>query len=379
MIKLSAIQEVGFLLHIAAILLGFQLALYFFYRFFKIRDERLPLNRILLSFGFFYLLIIVGLFILTINKFFVAESILKEILYKAGYISILFSPITFVYFILLQELKKIVNLKLLKYLMLISLIPIVIIAVLPISLAIVIITAIGISSISAIYILFFQIRLIHISRGEVKARLSRIFVGNVLVVSSLFFLLEIVISFFNLLVITILSFIGISLIIMGMLSALFGVYGFPALFEFRWREHLLKLFIINRKNNACLYAYDFSQIKEQNIQKDYKELFSGGITGIDSILSVITNTKTEKIYKIEQQDSLILLEYGSDLIPQLPQLTYALVIKKDLKSNRYFLRSIKNQFESFYKEVLTNIDKIEGNVELLFGSFDLILNDLMVD
>jgi hypothetical protein len=207
MIKLSAIQEVGFLLHIAAILLGFQLALYFFYRFFKIRDERLPLNRILLSFGFFYLLIIVGLFILTINKFFVSESILKEVLYKVGYISILFSPITFIYFILLQELKRIVNLKILKYLMIISLIPIVLIAVLPISLAIVIITAIGISSISAIFILFFQIRLIHISRGEVKARLSWIFVGNVLVVSSLFFLLEIVISFFNLLFITILSFI----------------------------------------------------------------------------------------------------------------------------------------------------------------------------
>ena len=94
----------------------------------------------------------------------------------------------------------------------------------------------------------------------------------------------------------------------------------------------------------------------------------------------LTNTQTENIYKIEQSDSLILLEYGSNLIPQLtPQLTYALIVKKDLKTNHYFLRSIKYQFETFFKEILTDMDKIEGNIELLFRSFDLILNDLMVD
>ena len=378
MIKLSALQEISFLLHITAILLGFQLALYFFYRFFKISDERLPLNRILLSFGCFYLFLILGLFILTINEFFVTELIVKEIFFKTGYISILISPITFMYFILIQELKRIINFKFLKYFMLILLIPIVIIAIFPIYFTIVIIIAIGMSSISAIYILFFQIRLIHISRGDMRIRLTRIFIGNAFVVSSLFFLLEIITSFFNFFI---LSFIGISLIIIGMLLASFGVYGFPALFEYRWKENLLKLFVINRKNNACLYAHDFSsQIKDQNIQNLYKELFSGGITGINKILSAITNTQTENIYKIEQSDSLILLEYGSNLIPQLtPQLTYALIVKKDLKTNHYFLRSIKYQFETFFKEILTDMDKIEGNIELLFRSFDLILNDLMVD
>ena len=375
MIKLSPIQEVNFLLNITAILLGFQLALYFFYRFFKIKDESLPLNRILLSFGFYYLLLMLGLLFLTINKNFMSEAISKEILYKVGYISILLSPITFAYFILIQELKKIVNINLLKYLMLISLIPIVIVAILPVSLTIVIIIAIGISSISAVYILFFQIRLIHISRGELKHRLFQIFFGNILVLISLFFLSEIFISFFETRLISLLSFIGVGLILIGILIASLGVYGFPVLFELRWRENLLKLFIINRENNVCLYAYDFSQIKDQNIQNDYKELFSGGITGIDYILSIITNSKNDKIYKIKQPDSLILLEYGN----LIPQLTYALIVKKDFKSNRYFLRLLKNQFESFYKEILTNVDKIEGNIGILFKSFDLILNDLMVN
>jgi hypothetical protein len=153
-----------------------------------------------------------------------------------------------------------------------------------------------------------------------------------------------------------------------------GVYAFPAFYEFKWEENILSLFIINQNNRFCLYCRDFSELGLREQQKNYEMLFSAGIIGIDNILSIITNTKDEKVNKIKQPESLILLEYGSEIAPQI---IYALVVKKDLKSNTYFLKTIKKQFESFYKEILSEIVNLKGNEEQLFKSFDIILKDII--
>ena len=50
---------------------------------------------------------------------------------------------------------------------------------------------------------------------------------------------------------------------------------------------------------------------------------------------------------------------------------------KDLISMRIFLRNIKSQFESFYRDILPSLDNIPKNQDLLFGSFDLILKNLI--
>ena len=202
----------------------------------------------------------------------------------------------------------------------------------------------------------------------------RIFLGDILIISSLFFVLEILTNLFQSEVIDVLFFIGISLLISGLLVASFGIYGFPAFYEFRWRENLLRLFIINRANNNAIYSLNFTQVKSKHSREDFKKLFSGGITGIDEMLSELTDTEGEKINKIKQADSLILLEYGSEITSKI---TYALVVKEDLKSNRYFLRSIKKQFESFYKEILAGLDQLKGSEEALFGSFDIIIKNIM--
>jgi hypothetical protein len=99
-----------------------------------------------------------------------------------------------------------------------------------------------------------------------------------------------------------------------------------------------------------------------------------GIIGIDMVLSEITNTKGETINKIQRPDSLILLEYGSGISSHI---IYALIVKKDLKSNSYFLKLIRNQFESFYKEILKELDEFKGSEEQLFGSFDVLLENLL--
>jgi len=201
-----------------------------------------------------------------------------------------------------------------------------------------------------------------------------ILIGNILSIVSLFSILEIITDINRSEYITIIFFIGASLLTVGFILSLGGLYTFPAFYGFKWEGNILKLFIINQKNNVCLYSRDFSKIKSEPKQRDYEHFFSVGIIGIDMILSEITNTQGETINKIQQPDSLILLEYGSGISSQI---IYALIVKKDLKSNRYFLKTIKNQFESFYKEILRELDNIKGNEEQLFGSFDIIIEDLI--
>lgn len=201
-----------------------------------------------------------------------------------------------------------------------------------------------------------------------------ILIGNILSIVSLFSILEIITDINRSEYITIIFFIGASLLTVGFILALIGLYTFPSFYGLKWEGNILKLLIINEKNNICLYSHDFSKIKSEHTQKDYEQLFSVGIIGIDIVLSAITNTRGEKINKIKQADSLILLEYSSGISFQI---IYALVVKKDLKSNIYFLKSIKKQFESFYKEILRELDSLKGNEEQLFGSFEIIIEDLI--
>jgi hypothetical protein len=107
---------------------------------------------------------------------------------------------------------------------------------------------------------------------------------------------------------------------------------------------------------------------------DHKgDLYSGGIIGIDSVISSITGIKKQKINKIENEGSSILLEYGIEPY----NIIFALIMNKDLISMRIFLRNIKSQFESFYREILPGLDTIPKNQDLLFGSFDLIIKNLI--
>ena len=358
-LQLAYIEETEFLLYLTATILGVELAIYFFYRYYKIKDDRLPLNKILLSFGMFYLLLILGTFILTVKNLFISDPNLQEIFSRIGSLSILFSPLSFAFFIKIKEFSEIINLKIAQYLLIFSLTLFIIAIFLPSTLIFTYIFFIGLS----LPILIFQIRLISTAKGNIKKRLFEVFIGNIVSLVSLFFTLKII---------TDLYIIGLSLLILSFILTSIGVYRFPAFYEFRWKENLLKLLIINQKNNGCLYSHDFTQIKVDN-NKDYEKMFSGGIVGIDSIISVITNTHGF-INEITHLNSLILLDFSSY---HSTKLIFALVVKKDLKSNRYFLKSLKEQFELFYKEILRDIDNLKGNEEQLFGSFDIIIENIM--
>lgn len=369
--SISAIQEIQFLLYLTAIFLGFELAIYFLYRYYKIRDEQLPLNRILLSFGMFYSFFISGSFLLAVNKFIVNS----QILYKLGYIFLLVSPVVFLFFITLKEFSKIINLKIARFLMILGLIPIIIVLFLPIASIYIFLLVVSLTLLNSLYIIIFQIKLMRTLKSNIKRRLIQIFIGDVLSIISLLFVLEITTSFYSSDMKIILFFLGITMLIAGIIIVTLGVYSFPALYELKWEENLLQLFIINQKNYECLYSHNFSEIKYEQNQADYEKLLSAGVTGIDNIISAITNTQGEKINKIKQADSLFLLEYGTEISSEI---TFVLVVKKDLNSNSYFLKSIKDQFEGFYKEILHGLDSLKGSEEALFKSFDIIIKNMML-
>ncbi len=380
---MSEIREIQFLLCLTNIILGIQLVIFFFYRYHKIKAERLQLNKILLSYGSICLLSIIGAFILILNRFFISSPYLKEIIVKLGYILIFFSLMTFLYFITSEEFSKIIKLNIVKVLIILNFIPIILVIIIPSNAFIFFFIKIIVIVSYLIVLGTFQIRLVIEARGKIKKHLTQILIGGIIYFSSLFFLIEIFIHLLYplensiiLLFLCTLSFIA------GFIILLSGIFGFPAFFELNWEENLINLFIINQNNNKCLFRYNFSGIfqegkilKEKNndYQKKFEDMFLGGIIGIDRIIAEITNTENEKINKIKREDSLVFLEYGSNFFSNI---TYALITKKDLNSNLYFLKSLKKKFEYIFKEVLIDAEDFEEKVQL-FKNFDVIIDDLL--
>ena len=172
------------------------------------------------------------------------------------------------------------------------------------------------------------------------------------------------------------------LMIVGLMVIFLGVYRFPIFLEFNWKENLIKLFIIDRKNLKQVYSYNFVEhIYEKNNSIDNlikpREMdlfFSRGIIGINDIISSITTTEDEKIEKIKQGEFVILLKSGDE---PLSFITFCLLIKKEMISINYFLKTMKNQFQNFYKNILLNLDLIEGKERKIFSKFDVIIKNIL--
>ena len=381
---MSEIREIQFLLCLTNIILGTQLAIFIFYRYRKINAERLQLNKILLSYGSICLLSIISAFILIINRFFISSPYFKEILDKLGYILLFFSIIIFLYFITSEEFSKIIKLIIVKVLIILVFIPIILVILIPSNALIFSIIKIIVIALYLALFGTFQTRLVIKAKGKIKKHLFQILIGGIIYFGSLFFVIEIFIHLLypfenstSLLFLSTLSFIA------GFIIILSGVFGFPAFFELNWEENLINLFIINQNNNRCLFKYNFSGIfqegrivkeKNETYHKSFEDIFLSGITGIDRIIAEITNTENEKINKIKREDSLVFLEYGSNFFSDI---TYALITKKDLNSNLYFLKSLKKKFEYIFKEVLIDIEDFEEK-ERLFKNFDVIIDDLLL-
>lgn len=378
-LSLEQPQEIQFILYVITIVIGYQVAAYFFSQYLKIRDPNVKLNRILLAFTFFIILMITGFSILTFMRFFIADMSTREFFYKLGYLPILFSPIIFLYFIDLKELEPLINQRIVKILIGINFIPILLNMAVETTQSLIFRGSLVITMITAIYIVIFQIRLIQRAVGTFKKRFLQIFLGEILCFLGMLASAEIPTSFYMLEDPAVLNYLGIIVLIMGFLVALLAFYDFPPLYEFEWRNNLSKLFIIDQNTNQTVYFFDFEDLlnhvesREKVPQKREDIIFSKGLSGIEDIISKLTNSNSEKISKIKQGESMIFLEYSH----KPKDMTYAVFVKKDLNSFRHFLNRVRVQFESLYKEVLESLNELPDRAGPLFESFDPIMSHLI--
>ncbi|NVM03659.1 MAG: hypothetical protein HWN67_15115 [Candidatus Helarchaeota archaeon] len=378
-------QEIQFLVYFAAVIIGIQLAIYFFYQYYKIQDVNLKLNRILLSFGSFTLLIVLGALFMNVSRHFVTNPNFRDFFTRVGWIFAFSAPIGFLSFIIVEEFSSIMNLKIVKILTTLSFIPIITVIVVPSTRSPIFIISIIFTLSGAYYILNFQIKLIKKSVGSIRKKILQFFIGEIISLTSLAFAIQVGLGILPPGLNEFVYYVGVAILLTGFIIMFFSANDFPPFYEFEWKENLLKLFIINQKDNRGLFYCDLSEVIgqirspkeiESDLTKSLREkLLTGGIMGIESIIARITDTKNEKINKIKHEDSMLLLDYGIKPL----NITYALSVKKDIASHRHFLNVIKTNFESFYREILLNLDNLKEKQEQFFSGFNTEIDRLLKD
>ncbi len=371
--------ELQFIAYLIPVIIGIQLAFYFIYQYHKIKDVNLPLNRVLLAFGSFIFFMILGPLFIQISRNFIEYGILNEIFSRIGWFLAFFSTISISLFIIRKDFSIIINLQIAKILMVLNFIPAVIVFFVPTMRSPIFIISIIFVILNGLYILRFQVILIKTSIGIIKRKFKLFFIGAIVSLFALIFAALVGLGVLPHIINEIIYFIGVGELLIGFIIISLSVHNFPPFYEFEWRENIIKLLIINQQTKSCLYSYNFIEKLEKKIVTNknhlgnYDKVFSKGILGIDTIIATITGTKDQRINKIRQGDFHIFLEDGSN--PS--DITYVLIVKKDLISSYHLLKSIRIRFESFFKEILSNLNDLKEEHFQLFESFDINLNQIL--
>jgi len=361
-----------------SVALGYQIFIYFLYQYNKANKEKLELSKILLAYGLLFGLILTGFFIRIINLYYIEQNNLElfDFLRKITFILLYSAFMVFFIIISSKPFYKIIPSNLTKILAFSMTIPIISVLLLQIESLLFVIISTTALLISYIYILVFHFRIVKLSTGKIKKRLNLILFGFALCVIQHFIggYIPSRVLFRN--YSQILQVISAPIFICGLMIIFLGVFKFPAFLEFGWKQSLLHLLIVERDNYKVIYSFDFTKAakeSENQIRKfpkieESKQILSSGIIGIDTIISRITDSNSEYIDTIKQEDFLILLNYGNH--PSL-SIIYCLIVNKDMKSFRYFLKTIQNEFQKIYKNILIHLNELKDVEDNLFLGFDV--------
>ena len=356
------------------LIIAYQISVYFFYRYFRIKNEELRINKFLLAFGLLYGFGFTGIVIRTINSYYVENTILSNSILTISHILVFIATFSFLFIISQKDFNDLLNTKITKVVCAITFI---------ISFFIFIVnnvTIVGVLILTAIligglYMLFFHIKLIKNSTGNVRNKLLLLLIGETIIVIMIIIGAEKNPYFFTLKQQNIITLIYSPVVILGQLIVFYAIFGFPIFLEFNWQENLLSLYIIDSDRLKIIFHYNFIKNNKEHleIKQDFKDsrkyniLFSSGIIGIDNIISIITKSKESKIERIKQGENQILLNHGEG---DLTFLAYCILVKKEMISIRYFLKLIRNKFTEFYRNVLLDLDAIEGKESQIFLDFN---------
>ncbi|MFX1340548.1 MAG: hypothetical protein ACFFDK_18205 [Promethearchaeota archaeon] len=357
-------------------IIGYQLSAYFLYQYKKYKKEKLVYNKILLSYGITIFLTLTGYLIQVIIELFLTELLIYQTLRKISFIVFSLAICYFLFTLLSKPFAKIINRSLIQILIIyivITMICMLFITDSRLELSIRALAAI----LSGFFLLFFQIRLIRLTTGNIRKSLILFTIGLILALIGGTLSSREVYTQLGAMVYV----ISIFMILSGISTAFIGIYNFPAFLEFGWKDNLQKLYIFEQEKFRILYTYDFkvpSNTNSQNLHKNLNEetvdIFSRVISGVEQVTTHLTKSNSEKIHKIEQGSSYILLEYGD---PPISHITYALLTTKDLSSLRFILREVKNHFQEKYRYLLSNLVIIERNEAKFFRNFNINLQSIL--
>ena len=84
---------------IIALVIGFQISLYFLYLYFTEKHESLELNKILLAYGLLHGFIVIAILIRTIYTYYILNLVMKDVFFEISHIIIAGGAIVFLYVI----------------------------------------------------------------------------------------------------------------------------------------------------------------------------------------------------------------------------------------------------------------------------------------
>ncbi len=151
--------------------------------------------------------------------------------------------------------------------------------------------------------------------------------------------------------------------VFGIFLFSYGVAGYSFSLELQWQNNLISLYIIDIKSNFCLYNKNYleSEIKSEQI-------FAGGIAGVIKIIKKFTSSH-KNLDVIHIENKFILIEFGKNIIT-------AMIIKKNLLNARYILKEITRMFEFYFWDYLENRDLIADKSEI-FKPMEIIMRNLI--
>lgn len=356
------------------LVIGYQICVYFFYIYFKNRDTKRSLNKILLAYGNLIGFGLTGIIFKTINTYYINNQSLSNYLIILSHIFISIGTLSFLTIVAQKQFNQILNITITRVVLIYSITVTILIQIVSdfFSSLLVFISAI----IGFVFFTVFHINLIKKLRGSLRKRLILIFLGDIILLVSILIRAKESMVFYNTIIANLIEIVTIPLMIFALNIIFFGILKFPVFLELNWKDNLIKFIVINKRSHDTVYDYEFEELKEakaeHRLNKEQMELLlSKGLIAVHKILDALIKND-EKVLKIEQGNFIILIEKGDKCFSHF---IFLLVVKRNMKTLRYFLETLKNKFQDLYEVIIIN-NPNELNKNYL-GGFEKIINHLL--
>ncbi|MBD3228936.1 MAG: hypothetical protein GF329_12175 [Candidatus Lokiarchaeota archaeon] len=363
------------LLHLV-IIITFQMTIYLLYLYYRTHDKRLELNKFILALAFLYGFGLTGVFIRTLNSYYIRNPNNYVFYVNLTHILIVIAVIGYLSIISSKSFEKIFNLTIIRTILIIASIISILLLIVQSrfnrTLLVLISIFIGIP-----LLIYVRVKLINYSRAKVRKRLIITSIGEFITLTGILIQAEEFIYELSVLSQEYLKLIAVFIIIFGLLIVFLGIYRFPAFLELNWRNNLIALYVIDSDLKKIHYSYNFlnEDFNLSEVEQEKRDiLFSKGLMGIEDVLVQIAGGRDKKINKIKQEDFVILIKYGDST---LSNILFCLLIEKEMDSSEYFLDLIRKRFREQYRTILNHLNEINGKEKLVFSSFDYTLQELI--